>query len=82
MAIDLVALDILSNHLYILAMNLSDVVQGWSDRAVAIRWLKMSPGRWLRRKKGIADGEPPRTPPSRQRHRPRRKPRAWLIRSG
>ena len=59
MAIDFVAWNILSNHLHILAMNRPDVVQGWSDREVAIRWLKMCPGRWLRRKKGIADDEPP-----------------------
>lgn len=59
MAIDLVAWNILSNHLHILAMNRPDVVKTWSDREVAIRWLKMCPGRWLRRKRGIPDGEPP-----------------------
>lgn len=59
MAIDLNAWNILSNHLHILATNRPDLVRSWSDREVAIRWLKMCPGRWLRRKKGIPDGTPP-----------------------
>lgn len=59
MAIDLTAWNILSNHLHILATNRPDIARSWSDREVALRWLRLCPGRWLRRKKGIPRDAPP-----------------------
>ncbi len=59
MAVDLTAWNILSNHLHILATNRPDVASGWSDREVALRWLKLFPAGWLRRKKGIPWDAPP-----------------------
>lgn len=59
MAIDLTAWNILSNHLHLLATNRPDVARTWSDRDIALRWLRLCPGRWLRRKRGIPDDAPP-----------------------
>ncbi len=59
MAIDLTAWNILSNHLHILATNRPDVAKTWSDREVALRWLRLFPAAWLRRKKGIPMAAPP-----------------------
>ena len=59
MAIELTAWNILSNHLHILATNRPDLARSWSDREVAIRWLRMCPGTWLRRKRGIVADAPP-----------------------
>jgi len=59
MAIDLTAWNILSNHLHILATNRPDTAKRWSDREVALRWLRLFPGHWLRRKKGAPRNLPP-----------------------
>jgi len=59
MAIDVTAWCILSNHMHLMLTIRPDLVAGWSDREVAIRYLQMCPGRWKRRKKGLEeDGEP------------------------
>ncbi len=42
---DVLSYAILSNHLHIILRNRPDVVQQWSDEEVAIRWLKVFPGR-------------------------------------
>jgi REP element-mobilizing transposase RayT len=43
--IDVLAYSILSNHLHIVLRNRPDVVETWSDRQVAIRWLQIFPGK-------------------------------------
>ena len=43
-AVDIAAYAILSNHLHIVARTMPDRVDGWSDREVAARWLRVSPG--------------------------------------
>ena len=46
-AVDVLAYAILSNHLHQILRNRPDVVAAWSDREVAIRWLRVFPGRRL-----------------------------------
>ena len=38
---------VLANHLHLIVRNRPDVVAAWSDREVALRWLKVFPGRRL-----------------------------------
>ncbi len=45
--IDVLTYAIMSNHLHVILRNLPDVVEGWSDGEVALRWLKVFPGRRL-----------------------------------
>jgi REP element-mobilizing transposase RayT len=59
MAIDIVAWNILSNHLHLVVTIRPDLVAAWSDEEVAERYCRMCPGRWKRRKKGIPDDEAP-----------------------
>ena len=42
--IDVLTYAILSNHLHIVARNRPDVVLEWSDKEVALRWLRIFPG--------------------------------------
>jgi len=42
--IDVLTYAILSNHLHIVARTRPDVVQEWSDKEVALRWLRIFPG--------------------------------------
>ncbi len=42
--IDVLTYAILSNHLHIVARNRPDVVLEWSDKDVALRWLRIFPG--------------------------------------
>ena len=58
MAIDVTAWHVMSNHMHLVVTNRPDLVRSWSDRTVAERYLRMCPGRWKRRRKGIADHEP------------------------
>lgn len=44
-AVDVLSYAILSNHMHLILRNRPDVVAAWSDREVAIRWLKVFPGR-------------------------------------
>ena len=44
-AIDVLTYAIMSNHLHLILRNRPDVVAAWSDEEVAIRWLKVFPGR-------------------------------------
>ena len=44
-AVDVLSYAILSNHMHQILRNRPDVVKTWSDEEVAIRWLKVSPGR-------------------------------------
>ncbi len=37
----------MSNHMHVILRNLPDVVAAWSDQEVALRWLKVFPGRRL-----------------------------------
>ncbi len=41
--IDVLAYAILSNHLHVVTRTRPDVVASWSDREVAIRWLRVFP---------------------------------------
>ena len=45
--IDLLGIGILSNHIHQILRNRPDVVAQWSDEEVAIRWLRVFPGRRL-----------------------------------
>ena len=44
-AVDVLTYAILSNHMHQILRNRPDVVKTWSDEEVAIRWLKVFPGR-------------------------------------
>ncbi|TWU35904.1 transposase [Novipirellula artificiosorum] len=44
-AVDVLSYAVMSNHLHQILRNRPDVVAAWSDRDVAIRWLKVFPGR-------------------------------------
>ena len=46
-AIDVLTYAILSNHMHLILRNRPDVVAKWSDQEVAIRWLRVFPGRRL-----------------------------------
>lgn len=43
--VDILAYSVLSNHLHLILRNRPDIVAAWSDQEVAIRWLKVFPGR-------------------------------------
>jgi len=43
--IDILTYAILSNHMHLVIRNRPDVVNSWSDRELAIRWLRVFPGR-------------------------------------
>lgn len=45
--IDVLTYAIMSNHLHVILRNRPDVVAAWSDEEVAIRWLRVFPGRRL-----------------------------------
>ncbi len=45
--IDVLTYAILSNHMHIILRNRPDVVEAWSDEEVALRWLRVFPGRRL-----------------------------------
>ncbi|QEF99555.1 hypothetical protein Mal15_36200 [Stieleria maiorica] len=45
--VDVLTYAILSNHMHLILRNRPDVVQAWSDQEVAIRWLRVFPGRRL-----------------------------------
>jgi len=46
-AIDVLTYAFLSNHMHLILRNRPDVVAKWSDQEVAIRWLRVFPGRRL-----------------------------------
>ena len=46
-AMDVLTYAILSNHMHLILRNRPDVVAAWSDQEVAIRWLRVFPGRRL-----------------------------------
>jgi hypothetical protein len=46
-AIDVLAYAMLSNHLHLVLRNRPDIVALWSDQEVALRWLKVFPGKRL-----------------------------------
>ena len=43
--VDVLTYAILSNHLHLIARTRPDVVREWSDQEVALRWLRIFPGR-------------------------------------
>ncbi|MBB3210286.1 hypothetical protein FHS27_006133 [Rhodopirellula rubra] len=43
--IDVLSYAVMSNHLHVILRNRPDVVASWSDGEVAIRWLRVFPGR-------------------------------------
>ena len=45
--VDVLAYAIMSNHLHVVLRNRPDVVAQWSDQEVAIRWLRVFPGKRL-----------------------------------
>ncbi len=45
--IDVLTYAIMSNHLHVILRNRPDVVAAWSDEEVAVRWLRVFPGRRL-----------------------------------
>lgn len=46
-AVDILSYAIMSNHVHQILRNRPDVCQSWSDEEVAIRWLRVFPGRRL-----------------------------------
>lgn len=46
-AVDVLTYAVMSNHLHLILRNRPDVVEQWSDEQVAIRWLRIFPGRRL-----------------------------------
>jgi hypothetical protein len=46
-SIDVLSYAILSNHLHVILRNRPDVIATWTDEEVAIRWLRVFPGRRL-----------------------------------
>jgi len=46
-AVDVLAYAVMSNHLHLIVRNRPDVCARWSDEEVAIRWLRVFPGRRL-----------------------------------
>src|SRR6056297_692667 len=46
-SIDVLTYSVMSNHVHLILRNRPDVVGAWSDREVAIRWLRVFPGRRL-----------------------------------
>jgi REP element-mobilizing transposase RayT len=44
-AVDVLSYAIMSNHIHVILRNRPDVVSQWSDQEVALRWLKVFPGR-------------------------------------
>ena len=51
-ACDVLASAILPNHVHVVLRNRPDVVKTWSDEEVAIRWLKLFPGRRIEEQLG------------------------------
>ncbi|MGV3484894.1 MAG: hypothetical protein ACO1RT_10795, partial [Planctomycetaceae bacterium] len=45
--IDVLSYVVMANHLHLIVRNRPDVVAAWSDQEVAIRWLRVFPGRRL-----------------------------------
>jgi hypothetical protein len=45
--VDVLSYAIMSNHLHVILRNRPDVVAGWTDQEVALRWLRVFPGRRL-----------------------------------
>jgi len=45
--IDVLSYAVMSNHVHLILRNRPDVVAAWSDQEVAIRWLRVFPGRRL-----------------------------------
>ncbi|SMP55567.1 hypothetical protein SAMN06265222_1051, partial [Neorhodopirellula lusitana] len=43
--IDVLSYAVMSNHLHVILRNRPDVVASWSNAEVAIRWLRVFPGR-------------------------------------
>ncbi|MFG0263346.1 MAG: transposase [Novipirellula sp. JB048] len=47
LGVDILSYAVMSNHLHLILRNRPDVVAKWSDSEVALRWLKVFPGRRL-----------------------------------
>ncbi len=45
--VDVLTYAVMSNHMHLILRNRPDVVAAWSDQEVAIRWLRVFPGRRL-----------------------------------
>ena len=45
--VDVLTYAVLSNHMHLILRNRPDVVRQWTDEQVAIRWLRVFPGRRL-----------------------------------
>jgi hypothetical protein len=43
--VDVLTYAVMSNHLHVVLRNRPDVVETWSDRQVALRWLQIFPGK-------------------------------------
>ena len=46
-AIDVLTYAVMSNHMHMILRNRPDVVSKWTDKEIAIRWLRVFPGRRL-----------------------------------
>lgn len=59
MAIDATAWCVLSNHMHLVVTTRPDLVRSWSAREIACRYLRICPGRWKRKRKGVPVDGPP-----------------------
>ena len=44
-AVDCLTYAVMSNHFHLILRNRPDIVRGWSDREIALRWLRLCPPR-------------------------------------
>lgn len=51
-AVDVLSYAIMSNHLHIVLRNRPDVVETWSDKQIALRWLQIFPGKRIEEQLG------------------------------
>ena len=57
LAVDVLAYAVMENHVHTLLRNRPDIVAKWTDREVALRWLRVFPGRQIDEELGIPTEE-------------------------
>ncbi|HMN97724.1 MAG TPA: hypothetical protein PKC43_13080 [Phycisphaerales bacterium] len=58
-AIDVVSLAVMDNHLHLILRTLPELINAWSDREIAFRWLLVRPRLGRRRRQGLPSHAPP-----------------------
>ncbi len=57
LAVDVLAYAVMENHVHTLLRNRPDIVAKWTDREVALRWLRVFPGRQIDEELGVPTEE-------------------------